>query len=702
MSEATQVGDIVVVGVRPGGGQWFAWFPLQNEIRGITENQYQDYLDGGAASGVIGVETTAESAVDVFVKLLEVLKKIPGASADDLADLNRLINEIEEASAAYKISGIRDDYEGAVEDALKFFYEEAGDILIGYVTGTLLGTAFAAGSFELGPGAIVVGVSALAIGAGMSAIWPADELAELTAGAIFGTADAIDQLERGFGSSIQDSLYQMYRDFQGWIFRNAPGQPSASIDASSPDVVSGTLVNGVTEFSGTVRLDNISFAAISGAVAIDMAISGAQSAGAAGVVSLLTIDGVAGSQFNDTLLGNERGNVLSGNGGDDFIDGRTGFDFADYSQSAAAVTVNLTLSAQNTIGAGVDTLINIEGIRGSGFDDVLVGDGQANTIYGGSGSDSISGAGGDDILFANGGLGNGAELNVIDGGDGVDMVSYEGETRGLVIRIDDLYGFGGSQKFADNFYSGFDTLLNIEDVTGGSGSDHIVGNASSNRLLGGAGDDWLLGAEGDDFIEGGEGFDRMDGGAGFDFLSYLTAGTGVLVNFEQMDATWWYAGGETYVNFEGIVGSLFDDTLVGNFADNAIYGNDGSDVIDGKAGDDTIVGGEGLDTMTGGAGADRFVFQDAASSINAAPDVILDFEDGIDSIDVSGFWTGGSGAAFTVRGNSTYLDIDIDGDGLADFSVEFRGVTSGVGIDDLFGVSNPQSSQPSVDEGWFL
>lgn len=73
-----------------------------------------------------------------------------------------------------------------------------------------------------------------------------------------------------------------------------------------------------------------------------------------------------------------------------------------------------------------------------------------------------------------------------------------------------------------------------------------------------------------------------------------------------------------------------------------------------------------------------------------------------DSIDGCGVWTGGSGATFAVRGNSTYLDIDVDGDEQEDFSLEFRGITSGIGFDDLFGMSSAQSSQAPVEEGWFL
>ncbi|SOC21012.1 M10 family metallopeptidase C-terminal domain-containing protein [Rhodobacter maris] len=56
-------------------------------------------------------------------------------------------------------------------------------------------------------------------------------------------------------------------------------------------------------------------------------------------------------------------------------------------------------------------------------------------------------------------------------------------------------------------------------------------------------------------------------------------------------------------------------------------------MIDGGAGNDVINGGSGDDTMTGGAGADIFVFNEM---IDGDEDLILDFEDGLDLIRVSG------------------------------------------------------------------
>ena len=91
-----------------------------------------------------------------------------------------------------------------------------------------------------------------------------------------------------------------------------------------------------------------------------------------------SIDGGAG---NDTLLGGAGNDSINGGNGNDSIDGGAGtdvinggvgFDQADYQSAAAGVKVSLTLSgAQNTVGAGVDTLVAIEGIIGSAYNDTL-------------------------------------------------------------------------------------------------------------------------------------------------------------------------------------------------------------------------------------------------------------------------------------------------------------------------------------------
>jgi Ca2+-binding RTX toxin-like protein len=95
---------------------------------------------------------------------------------------------------------------------------------------------------------------------------------------------------------------------------------------------------------------------------------------------------------------------LIGGAGNDTMNGGAGTDTADYSTATAGVTVNLaTTAAQNTGGAGTDTLSTIENLTGSSFNDILTGDGVNNIIVGGAGNDTMNGgAGNDNFIFATG------------------------------------------------------------------------------------------------------------------------------------------------------------------------------------------------------------------------------------------------------------------------------------------------------------
>ena len=80
--------------------------------------------------------------------------------------------------------------------------------------------------------------------------------------------------------------------------------------------------------------------------------------------------------------------------------GAAGSDTASYADAASAVTVSLAHqgAAQNTIGAGVDTLSNFENLTGSAFNDTLTGDGNANFLSGLAGNDALLGGAGNDAL----------------------------------------------------------------------------------------------------------------------------------------------------------------------------------------------------------------------------------------------------------------------------------------------------------------
>ncbi|PYC18730.1 type I secretion target [Pseudomonas jessenii] len=122
---------------------------------------------------------------------------------------------------------------------------------------------------------------------------------------------------------------------------------------------------------------------------------------------------------NNELHGGAGNDLLYSGPGNDLLDGGTGSDTASYAHATAGVTVNLgLLGAQNTLGAGTDTLTGIENLVGSNFNDTLTGDNNNNVINGGLGNDILNGGGGDDLLI--GGMGN----NTMTGGAGADTFQW--------------------------------------------------------------------------------------------------------------------------------------------------------------------------------------------------------------------------------------------------------------------------------------
>ncbi len=107
---------------------------------------------------------------------------------------------------------------------------------------------------------------------------------------------------------------------------------------------------------------------------VSLAIATAQDTIGAGTDTLTNIENLTGSAFDDTL---------SGDAGDNVLDGGDGTDTVSYAGAAAGVTVSLAVqdgNAQNTMGAGSDTLANFENLTGSTHDDTLTGDDNNNVI----------------------------------------------------------------------------------------------------------------------------------------------------------------------------------------------------------------------------------------------------------------------------------------------------------------------------------
>lgn len=369
---------------------------------------------------------------------------------------------------------------------------------------------------------------------------------------------------------------------------------------------------------------------------------------------------------NNTLRGGDGNDTLDGGAGDDTMDGGTGIDVADYRSATAGVTVNAQLTTtQATGGAGTDTLIAIEALIGSAFDDVLTGTGlSGGFVRGGDGNDLIYAALGADDL---------------DGGAGIDTLNTTLWDGSYIIDLSTgLTNYPG------------ELMLNFENVTTGIGNDFLTGTDGANRLLAGAGQDSLNGGLGNDLLDGGDGRDTAD---------YSDAAGAVTVNLSLSGSqNTGSAGNDRLVRIENLQGSAFADTLTGNTSANqlngnagndSLFGGDGADRLFGGGGNDALTGGKGADTLSGGGGRDRFVFN-VGDSGGAAIDTIADFDVANDRVDLSAL-AAALGTPLTYRGTAgftgsegevrhrsnngdTRIMIDLDGDEVADMTILCTGV----------------------------
>ena len=278
----------------------------------------------------------------------------------------------------------------------------------------------------------------------------------------------------------------------------------------------------------------------------------------------------------------------------------TGNDSVTYQDVATGVTVSLAITtAQDTLGAGIDTLLGIENLTGSAFGgDTLTGDAGANILGGAGGNDALEGGAGNDMLYGDDGidtLEGGDGNDMLDGGDGIDTASYAGAAAAVNVSL-------ALQDAAQNTIgAGSDTLSGIENLTGSAFNDSLAGDDGDNKLSGGDGADVLTGGDGDD---------SLDGGGGNDTASYEDAAAGVTVNLALLGPqNTGGAGIDTLSSIEGVIGSNLDDTLTGDAGNNVLGGLDGDDLLNGGAGDDILVGGDGNDTAS---------YADAASAVTVS------------------------------------------------------------------------------------
>jgi Ca2+-binding RTX toxin-like protein len=374
------------------------------------------------------------------------------------------------------------------------------------------------------------------------------------------------------------------------------------------------------------------------------------------------------------------------------------------------IEASVDIDAHFTGGLGADLLRGGAGddlLEGGDGVDILHGHGGTNIMRGGADNDTLVGGGGDD------------EFN---GGPGIDTAAWTDAPFPMSMDLR-TNTFGGAALGA--------TLLSIERYRGspypdimdgsegddelidGHGGDDIVrGHGGRDLLMGGSGNDGIEGGGGDDHIMGGPGLDALDGGPGTDTLSFLLAEMPVTASLLNGIGARGEAFGDTYANFEILVGTGLPktsgipelgipaeetgDILHGDHLPNTVYGMDGTDEIHGHGGNDLLYGNHPdspeskLQPYFPGFEADRIFGGDGDDTIHGhGDDDLLDGEAGSDTL------LGGTGNDHLIDNDPASADHLDGGDGFDRLTADYSSATAGITF--ITGQENSGSS-PGGDQ----
>ncbi|CAM6220122.1 Ig-like domain-containing protein [Enterobacter intestinihominis] len=198
---------------------------------------------------------------------------------------------------------------------------------------------------------------------------------------------------------------------------------------------------------------------------------------------------ITGTGYNDTFIAEDGTYTYNGSGGwnthsdYDTWSNTGGMDVVDYRNATSGITVDLRLSTAQDTGFGTTRLLNIEGINGSDYDDVITGNSGDNQFEGRGGNDTFNiGSGGHDTLLYK-------LINTSDatGGNGSDVVNgftvgtWEGTADTDRIDLRDLLSDSGyTGTGSASYVNGVATL----DSSAGNIADYIrvVQNGSNTEI----------------------------------------------------------------------------------------------------------------------------------------------------------------------------------------------------------------------------
>ncbi len=276
------------------------------------------------------------------------------------------------------------------------------------------------------------------------------------------------------------------------------GNDTYIVDNAGDRVYETTIAGGTVDAGGSdlVR-SSVTFSL--GAFVESLALTG--SAGISGTGNSLS-NRLTGNSASNSLAGGAGNDTLDGTAGNDTMAGGTGND-TYYKRDVADV---LTENA----GEGTDTVYSYIGNYTllSNFENGwiattatanLTGNSIANLLYAGTGNNIL-----------NGGSTSGSDIDTVSFAYGITGTS------GVTVSL-------ATTAAQSTVGSGWDALINIENLVGSAYADKFTGNSGNNRLTGGSGNDTLSGGVGNDVIIGGTGKDSLSGGAGNDLFDLNAA-----------------------------------------------------------------------------------------------------------------------------------------------------------------------------------
>lgn len=361
---------------------------------------------------------------------------------------------------------------------------------------------------------------------------------------IIQAGDGNDTILIGVGEAAPGESIDGGAGFDRLVVSDPNADLSAVTITNVEEIVLGSGVNALTLSSAQLADVEHITQADGAAFTINAASAGVYSLAGMTITGIATLSGssgadiLIGSSGDDILNGNAGNDVLHGGAGADTLNGGDGFDTVSYADATAGVSINLgTESSIWTGDAHGDTFSSIEQFNLTGFDDLFIGDANANVVDGGSGDDRLIGGDGNDVL--SGGSGNdalwgGAGADTLDGGNGFDYAEYGDATAAVSIDLTADSSTWTGDAHGDTFISieAFD-LTSFNDVfQGGDGDDKVLGRAGDDQLFGGGGNDTLDGGLGNDVLSGGFGADVLIGEQGADIFKYTSVAesSGAVVN----------------------------------------------------------------------------------------------------------------------------------------------------------------------------